>query len=50
MTVQIAQWRWLLAALVVAAALSAGGCAASKAFGQAEDAMNAGNLDEAVAA
>ncbi|HXI31216.1 MAG TPA: secretin N-terminal domain-containing protein, partial [Vicinamibacterales bacterium] len=50
MTVQIAQWRWLLAALVVAAALSAGGCAASKAFGQAEDAMKAGNLDEAVAA
>jgi general secretion pathway protein D len=49
MTVQIAHWRWQLAGLVVAAALSAGGCAASKAFGQAESSMKAGNLDEAVA-
>ncbi|HJZ71434.1 MAG TPA: secretin N-terminal domain-containing protein [Vicinamibacterales bacterium] len=46
---QIAHCRWLGTVLILAAAVSAGGCAASKAFGQAEDAMKAGNLDEAVA-
>jgi len=34
--------------IVVALALFAGGCAASKAFHQGEDATRAGNLDEAV--
>ena len=50
MTLQIAECRWQLGALLVAAALTAGGCAAGKAFGQGEAAMKAGNLDEAVAA
>src|SRR4029078_11545512 len=50
MTLQIAECRWQLGALLVAAALTAGGCAAGKAFGQGEAAMKADNLDEAVAA
>src|SRR5262249_8150621 len=50
MTLQIAHCRWQLAALIVAAALTAGGCAASKAYRQGETAMRAGNLDDAVAA
>ena len=50
MTLQIADCRCRLGVLLVAAALSAGGCAAGKAFSQGDAAMKAGNLDEAVAA
>ena len=50
MTLQIADCKWQLGVLLVAAALTAGGCAAGKAFSQGDAAMKAGNLDEAVAA
>jgi len=46
----IAHSRLRIAVLIAAVALAAGGCAAGKAFRQGEVAMNAGNLDEAVAA
>src|SRR5262249_5912058 len=49
MTVQTVHNRWPLAIIVLAAVL-AGGCAAGKAAGQGADAMKAGNFDEAVAA
>src|SRR3982751_2010705 len=50
MTLQIAHCRWQLAVLLLAVGLTAGGCAATKAFGKGEAPTKAGNLDEAVAA
>jgi len=48
MTLRIARSRLHIGVVVLA--LSAGGCAAGKAFSQGEASMRAGNLDEAVAA